>query len=122
VPLRNGEKKNFRLGDLAGDIARILPGYKMAYITDVSYSRENIETIAALAENADHLFIEAAFLDADRETAREKGHLTARQAGTIARWCRARKMTIFHFSPRYRGKEALLYREAEEAFGDGPVR
>jgi ribonuclease Z len=119
VPLQSGEEADLPLAELTEKIARISPGHKIAYISDVAYHPKNLERIVELADSADHLFIEAGFLDADRETARRKSHLTARQAGRIARLCRARKMTIFHFSPRYRGKEALLYREAEEAFGEG---
>ncbi len=110
------KKKTFELGRLADQIAIITPGQKIAYVTDVVYNDANNEKITEFARNADHLFIEAAFLDSDREMAREKCHLTARQAGELAARSQANQFTIFHFSPRYLGQEDLLYREASEAF------
>jgi ribonuclease Z len=110
------QKKHFKLGELAEKIALITPGEKIAYISDVVYSDTNEEKIVAFAKDADHLFIEAAFLDKDRTTAREKFHLTARQAGELAAKSGAKQFTIFHFSPRYQGQEDLLYQEANEAY------
>ncbi len=116
-----GGKTRFTLDALQNKIARITPGQKIAYIADAAYTPENQKRIVSLAKDADHLFIEAAFLEEDCAAAEEKAHLTTRQAGQIARRCRARRMTIFHFSPRYRGREDQLYREAEEEFAGGPA-
>jgi ribonuclease Z len=108
--------KTYTLGALAGKIARITPGQKFAYVTDAVYNETNRDKIVALALDADQLFIEAAFLDEDRPVAMDKYHLTARQAGTLAREARVRAMTVFHFSPRYFGRGHLLVAEALEAF------
>jgi len=115
---RPGQKapQQFELGKLAAQIAIITPGQKITYITDVVYNETNREKIVAFAKDSDHLFIEAAFLEEDHAIAREKYHLTARQAGELAAGAGARQMSIFHFSPRYLGRENLLYREAAEAF------
>jgi len=53
----------------------------------------------------------------DREVAQKKFHLTAREAGELAKKAGAKQMTIFHFSPRYMGKEGQIYQEAVKAFG-----
>ena len=63
-------EKVFVLGELAEQIARISPGQRITYITDVIGTPENTEKIIDLAANADHLFIEAAFLDCDEQAAR----------------------------------------------------
>ena len=68
-------KKRFRLGDLAEKIALITPGQKISYIVDVGYTPTSAEKIVAFSKNADHLFIEAAFLDQHRKIAGEKNHL-----------------------------------------------
>ena len=99
---KNGEiikKHKIILGDLAQKIARISPGQKITYITDVIGSPENKEKIINLAKGADHLFIEAAFLDCDKEIAQKKYHLTAKEAGEIAGEAKVKQLTLFHFSP-----------------------
>ncbi len=109
-------EKRFILGELAGKIAQISPGQKITYITDVINSDENREKIIRLAQGADQLFIEAAFLECDRETAREKYHLTAREAGEIAREAGVKGLTLFHFSPRYTHMAEEIQREAMGSF------
>jgi ribonuclease Z len=109
-------KKKFRLGELAGQIALITPGQKITYITDVVYSDSNNAKIVEFAADSDQLFIEAVFLDKDREMAKQKYHLTARQAGELAAGAGAKQFTVFHHSPRYLGQENLLYQEATEAY------
>ncbi|MDY6830953.1 MAG: MBL fold metallo-hydrolase [Thermodesulfobacteriota bacterium] len=108
--------RTFELAVLARDIALITPGQKIVYITDVAFSPDNVERIMTFARNADHLFIEAYFLDADREAAREKKHLTAAQAGELAGRSGARRFTIFHVSPRYMDRLADIEQEARQAY------
>ena len=115
VKASGGQTQRFRLGELAEQVALITPGQKIAYIADAAYSPQNQEKIISLAKDADHLFIEAAFLEAHKDIAAEKHHLTARQAGTLAARAGAKQFTIFHFSPRYADQENLLYQEATEA-------
>jgi len=94
----------------------VTPGQKIVYVSDCRFTNENEEKIRKLAEGADLFFCEAAFLEKDRERAEERAHLTARQAGEMARAAKVRKLHIFHFSPKYEKEAHLLYREAEEAF------
>jgi ribonuclease Z len=98
------------------DLVSVVPGQKVAYVTDVRYHSENEERIVGLVRNADHLYIEAVFLQKDKHLAERKRHLTAAQAGRIARLAHAKRITVFHFSPRYAGREQELCREAQRAF------
>ena len=118
VPRLNPQKRPARLtlNELTARAARITPGQKIAYVADAIGNQANEEKIVSLVQDADHLFIEAAFLDCHRELAKAKHHLTARQAGYIARKARVRKMTIFHFSPRYTNQGHLLEQEARKEF------
>jgi len=115
-------KKRFILGDLAKRIALITPGQKISYIVDAGYSKSNVEKIVRLAKNVDHLFIEAAFLEKDRDIAEKKCHLTARQAGSIAGKAGVKQFTPFHFSPRYKGLGHLLEKEAMDAYNRHTAR
>jgi len=111
-----GRDRTFRLEELAGRIARISAGQKIAYVVDAAFSPPNVERMIELCRGADHLFIEAAFLDREREIASRKYHLTARQAGTIAGRAGVARLSVCHFSPRYEGQARLLEDGAQAAF------
>ncbi len=110
------DPREFSLGYLADNICVITPGQKITWITDVAFTPENIEKIIDFARHSDHLFIEAYFLEKDRDIAAAKKHLTARQAGEIAGRAAARRVTTFHYSPRYRECRADLEAEARTAY------
>ncbi len=110
------ENKQYSLKELAGQLTIISKGQKIAYISDVAHTPSNCEKIINLAYEADHLFIEAAFLDQDRGHAEKKFHLTAGQAGKIAGRCKAKRFTLFHFSPRYADQKERFYQEAMAEF------
>lgn len=116
IEIGHGQVRHFRLGELARQIAMITPGQKISYIADAGFNPSNAKKIISLVKNSDHLFIEAAFLEAHRDIAAEKKHLTARQAGVIAARARVKQFTIFHFSPRYAARGDLLQKEAREAY------
>jgi ribonuclease Z len=107
------------LGLLKKEIMKITAGRKIAYVVDCSFTDANIEKIVWLAKDADILFIEATFLEADAALAKARHHLTARQAGTIARLAPVMRMVTLHHSPRYKEKGRLLAEEARDAFVSG---
>jgi ribonuclease Z len=108
-------RSSVTLGELRPAL-HVVRGEKVSYVTDVSFSPENRQRIVALAQGSDYLFIEATFLDRERQRASERAHLTARQAGLLAREAGVGKVVPFHFSPRHEKEEAQLRREVAEAF------
>jgi ribonuclease Z len=100
-------------------LLEITPGQKLSYVTDAGYTPDNVEKIVALADRSDLLFIESPFLHEDAEIAARKMHLTAHQAGDIARRAGVRQFEQFHFSPRYEGQSERLRQEGLAAFAAG---
>jgi ribonuclease Z len=118
---REGSREQtFTLGELKRDVLEFVPGQKVCYVTDVSGHERNRRKIQEFVRDADLLFIETVFLDADRELAARKAHLTTTQAGEIARAAGVKNAETFHFSSRYRelGEEPLR-REFREAWQPG---
>ena len=114
---RDGDHAMTRaVGELRHLILDVVPGQRIGYATDLRYTEENIRTLAELFAGIDVLFIESVFLDEDAGHAARKNHLTAGQAGRIARAARARTVHPFHFSPRYEGREAELVAELRAAW------
>ena len=98
------------------DLLTVTAGQKIAYVTDVADTPANRAAIVALIQNADILFIEAAFAGADAALARERAHLTTTAAGEIAREANVRRVEPFHFSPRYAGEQERMQAEVMAAF------
>ena len=62
----------------------------------------------ALARDADLVLCEATYGEEEREMAAERAHMTARQAGELAKEAGARSLVITHFSQRYGDVRPLL--------------
>jgi ribonuclease Z len=99
----------------------VVPGQRIGYVTDLRYTEANVQALAQLLAGVDLLFIESVFLDEDADHATRKNHLTAGQAGSIARDLGAKDVRPFHFSPRYQGREAELIAQVQAAW-TGPSR
>ncbi len=72
-----------------------------------------------LAKDSDLVIIEATFLEDSengKQLASEYKHLTAKQAGEIAKQAKVKQLAITHFSQRYEHKENLLLQEAKKIF------
>ncbi len=102
--------------ELADQLLVVSPGRTLAYVADTLGSKKSIDKIVRLAHEADILFCEGAFLHEDKARASETYHLTAQQAGQIARSASVKRLVVFHFSPKYEGRFAELDEEAQQAF------
>ena len=90
-------------------------GRKFAFVTDTLYTPR----IAEEVKGADLLVCEGMFEAALEDQAREKKHMTAVQAATIARDAQVKRLSMIHFSPRYNDKDlTLLQDEARRVFPD----
>jgi ribonuclease Z len=114
---RDGDHAMTRsVGELRHLILDVVPGQKIGYATDLRYSEANVRALAGLFAGVDVLFIECVFLEEDAEHGARKNHLTAGQAGEIARLAGAKAVRPFHFSPRYEGREGDLVGELQRAW------
>jgi ribonuclease Z len=120
VSRADGSLESIARGELTAELLLRAPGQKVVYLTDLRYTPENVERATSFAAGANLLVCEAAFLHADEALALRRNHLTARQAGELARAAGVERLAPFHFSPRYEGRERELLDEAAAAFG-GPV-
>jgi len=114
---RQGEHAMTRsLGELKHLVLDVAPGRRIGYVTDLRHSESNVAALSQLLSGVDLLFIESVFLDEDVEHATRKHHLTAGQAGRIARAVGARAVVPFHFSPRYQDRAPELVAEVRTAW------
>ncbi|UCD03908.1 MAG: ribonuclease Z [Candidatus Woesearchaeota archaeon] len=95
----------------AEDATWVEKGKKLTYVMDTC---EN-DRIIQLANKADLFICEATFLNELRDQAKERGHLTAKQAGALAKKANVKRLVITHFSQRYPKTDPLV-REARSNF------
>jgi len=109
-------ERAYRVGELRHLVLDTTPGRRIGYVTDLRFTPANLLQLDALLGGVDLLYIECVFAESDRVLARQRNHLTARQAGSIARRLGARKLVPFHFSPRYSDSEDDLREQAFAAW------
>ncbi|GGX55248.1 ribonuclease Z [Streptomyces fructofermentans] len=86
------------LGDVAlADVSEVRRGQRFAFVMDTRLC----DGVYALADGCDMLVVESTFLDEDVRLAADHGHLTAGQAGAVARDAGVRHLVLTHFSQRY---------------------
>ncbi len=88
-------------------------GRKFSFVTDTQY----LPSIANEVKGSDLLICEGMFAEELADQAKEKKHMTARQAATIARDADVKRMAMIHYSPRYTDKELeVLLQEARQIY------
>ena len=116
VPARGNKVLEKSLGRLKEELVMISPGQKISYIVDTVYNKSNKRDIVDLVKDSDIFFCESPFLAEEETRGQERYHLTARQAGLIAREANVKKLNVFHFSGRHTFRTEQLIQEAENAF------
>lgn len=114
VPTCRGEEE-WKVGDLSDWLFFTSPGHRIGYFTDFRASRENVERIRSAACGLDTLYIEAYYLSEREEEAYLKAHVSARQAGVVARLTGASRVVPMHVSPRYHDRFGDIVSELERA-------
>ena len=77
------------------------PGRKVSYVTDTL----PIPSIVDEVRDSDLFICEGMFENELSETAAKKGHMTAGEAGILAKRAGVKKTGLIHFSPRYSDRE-----------------
>jgi ribonuclease Z len=91
-------------------LADEIRGAKLVYIGDIG----RLDNVREFVADADALVIEATFLDDEGDDANAFGHITARQAATLALETGVKTLILTHISRRY--SEAKVYAEARTVF------
>lgn len=86
------------------------PGTRLVVIGDTG----NTEALVEICRRADGLVIESTYLQEEAGMAKHFGHLTARDAATLAKVAGVKQLFLTHLSRRYREKDVLA--EAEQVF------
>ena len=87
-----------------------VPGTKLVYVGDIARTDE----VLAPARDADALVMEATYVEADAEIARQFGHITAADSARCARDANVQQLYLTHISRRYSG--AVIDAEARAIF------
>lgn len=92
------------------EVSLFKKGQRFAFVMDTRLTDNCFE----LAREADLLVCESTYLESEAREARDHGHMTARQAGIVAREAGARRLVLTHFSQRYGSTRPFV----EEARGE----
>jgi ribonuclease BN (tRNA processing enzyme) len=118
IELPDGSRR--KAEELVRELLIVLPGKKLAYVTDLADTPENRRKATDLARSAHTLFCETPFTAADKDKAENTQHLTTLAAIRIARDAEVERLVPFHFSKRYERNPDVIYDELLDAAG--PVR
>lgn len=97
---------------LARNLTYIEKGKKISFVLDTGFNSK----IISFVKDSDLLICEASFGDALKEQAEEYKHLTAKQAGEIAKKSKSKKLILTHISQRSDKNLNGLLKEAKRIF------
>lgn len=85
---------------------------KISFVYDTSFNKK----IVPFVKNSDLLICEATFDSELEDMAKKKKHLTAGQAGKIAKESKSKKLILTHISERYSKDVSKLLKDAKKFF------
>ncbi|MCB2178457.1 ribonuclease Z [bacterium] len=91
------------------------PGTRLVHVGDTGRTDDILEH----CQGADTLVIEATYLKAEEDMARQFAHLTAEQAARLAKEAGVGQLILTHLSRRYRERD--VYQEAQKVFPNTAV-
>jgi ribonuclease Z len=89
-------------------LGETVAGAKLVHVGDAGRTEEILEH----ARNADALVIEATYIEAERQMAKDFAHLTARQSAELAKEAGVGQLILTHISRRYRESDVLAEAQA----------
>jgi len=110
--LQKGKNIKFKGKLIKVEKATILKkGKKVTVILDTLPCKNCVD----LAKNSDILICESTYLEKNKDKARQYKHLTAKQAASIAKQAKVKKLVLTHFSQRHKDLTEVL-KEAKKVF------
>lgn len=98
------------------DMCYTQPGKKVTITLDTEY----IEKIGTFAKDSDLFICEATFSSKEKDKAKERNHMTTKQAAKLAKNAKAKKLVLTHFSQRYKETKELE-KEAKSVFKNSVI-
>ena len=108
--------KRFRAEELGALIFDTYAPRPLGYMTDAGFTRSNIERAVQLFRGTETLVSETNYRDTEAVKAKDRMHLTTRQAALIAAAAGVARLEIFHLSNIYLDEAEAVVAEANTFF------
>jgi len=96
----------------AKDLTYLEEGKKISFILDSSIN----DKMVSFVKDSDILITESSFTSELQDLAKEYGHLTAKQAGEIAKKSKSKELILTHISSRYDKNPKIVLDDAKKVF------
>lgn len=114
--IKNGADWHDADGNMVENKRLVIPAdapLSYVYCSDTRY----MPNLHKVIMGVDVLYHESTYTDADEKNARKYFHSTARQAATVAKDAKVKKLLLGHYSSKY-GDESVILSEAKSIFGN----
>jgi ribonuclease Z len=101
----------------AKSLTYLQEGRKVSLVLDTSYN----ESIPIFVKNSNILIAESTYSSEEAELAKEKMHLTTKDAATIAKKAKAEQLYLVHLSQKHEHLPNLIEKEAKSIFKNTKV-